>query len=233
MVDKRNSKGRDRSRERAHEDYVKAIYHLSGQAPVRAADLARYLDVSRASVSKSRRALEDAGLVRASRGRVDALRLTPKGLELAVSIVRRHRLVETFLHRELKVPLERVHFDAEKMEHAISDDIAQRLAAFLGNPRTDPHGHPIPAVHSTDVAALDIRLSETSPGDHIVITALDDRDEASLKYLSAHGVLPGLRISVEDISSQGVRLRSGRKRLTISKRAANEVHCAPAGRGQA
>ena len=229
MVDKRIGTRRDRSRERAQEDYVKAIYHLSGHAPVRAADLARHLEISRASVSKSRRALERAGLVRASRGR-DALRLTPKGFDLAVSMVRRHRLVETFLHRELNVPLERVHSDAEKMEHAISDDIAQRLAAFLGNPRTDPHGHPIPVAHSTDVAARDMRLSETSPGDRIVITALDDHDGASLKYLSARGVLPGVRISVEGISPQGVRVRSGRKRLTISQRAATEVHCAPAER---
>src|SRR5580700_6697540 len=100
---------RDRSRERAREDYVKAIYHLTGDAPVRAASLARHLRVSRATVSKSRRVLEAAGLVQASRGRTDTVRLTTKGLRLAVRMVRRHRLIETFLHRTLAVPLERVH----------------------------------------------------------------------------------------------------------------------------
>jgi DtxR family transcriptional regulator, Mn-dependent transcriptional regulator len=232
MVDKRGRNGvRDRSRERAREDYVKAIYHLSGQAPVRAADLARYLEVSRASVSKSRRVLESAGFVRASKGRVDALRLTPKGFDLAVSMVRRNRLVETFLHRKLNVPLERVHADAERIEHTISDDIAQRLAAFLGNPRSDPHGHPIPAVHSTGIAASAMRLSQVDRGDRVVITALDDRDEASVKYLSARGILPGLRVTVDAVARNGLQLRAGRKRFTISKRAAQGVRCTLVERG--
>jgi DtxR family Mn-dependent transcriptional regulator len=222
------NKTRDRSRERAREDYVKGIYHLSGDAPVRAADLARHLGVSRASVSKSRRVLEAAGFVRASQGRVDALRLTPKGLELAISIVRRHRLVETFLHRALGVPLERVHADAEKIEHAISDDIAQRLAEFLGNPSTDPHGHPIPRAHSTAMVGSDARLSQARPGESVVVTTLDDRDDRSVKYLSARGMLPGLRITVEATTAAGIRVRAGRKRFTISKRAADQVRCVAA-----
>jgi DtxR family transcriptional regulator, Mn-dependent transcriptional regulator len=219
---------RDRSRERAREDYVKGIYHLSGDAPVRAADLARHLNVSRASVSKSRRVLESAGFVRASQGRVDALRLTPKGLELAISMVRRHRLVETFLHRALGVPLERVHADAEKIEHSISDDVARRLAEFLGNPSTDPHGHPIPPMHSTAIVGSDARLSETEQGDSVVVTTLDDRDDRSVKYLSSRGMLPGLRLTVEGTTATGIRVRAGRKRFTISRRAADQVRCVPA-----
>ena len=220
----------DRSPERAREDYVKAIYHLSGHAPVRAAELARYLRVSRASVSKSRRVLEVAGFVRASRGRVDALRLTPKGLELAVNMVRRHRLVETFLHRELKVPLERVHADAEKIEHTISDDIARRLAAFLGHPATDPHGHPIPPEHSSVVAARDVSLAEARRGDRVVITALDDRDDASVKYLSSRGILPGVRVTVDKVGASGIRLRAGRKNLVVSTGPARAARCVPAQR---
>ena len=222
------NKTRDRSRERAREDYVKGIYHLSGDAPVRAADLARHLSVSRASVSKARRVLESAGFVRASQGRVDALRLTPKGLELAVSMVRRHRLVETFLHRALGVPLERVHADAEKIEHTISDDIAQRLAEFLGNPLTDPHGHPIPRGSSTAFVSSDARLSQARAGDHLVVTTLDDRDDRSVKYLSARGMLPGLRLTVEGTTAAGVRVRAGRKRVTISRQAADHVRCVAA-----
>ena len=221
----------DRSPERAREDYVKAIYHLSGNAPVRAAELARYLGVSRASVSKSRRVLERAGFVRAPRGRVDALRLTPRGLALAVSMVRRHRLVETFLYRELRVPLELVHSDAEKIEHAISDDIARRLAAFLGNPVTDPHGHPIPTEHSSIVTARDVSLAEARRGDRVVITALDDRDESSVKYLSSRGILPGVRVTVDKVGASGVQVRAGRRRLVISRGRANAVHCSPAPRG--
>jgi DtxR family Mn-dependent transcriptional regulator len=233
MVNKPRDGARDRSRERAREDYVKGIYHLSGDAPARAADLARHLGVSRASVSKARRVLEAAGFVRASHGRVDALRLTPKGLELAISMVRRHRLVETFLHQALGVPLERVHADAEKIEHSISDDIAQRLAEFLGNPATDPHGHPIPRPHSTTIISSAARLAEARPGDSVVVTTLDDRDERSVKYLSARGMLPGLRLTVEASTASGVRVRAGRKRFTISKRAANQVRCVAADARQA
>lgn len=223
------NKSHDRSRERAREDYVKAIYHLSGPAPVRAAELARHLDVSRASVSKARRVLEAAGFVRAAQGRVDALRLTPRGLELAISMVRRHRLVETFLHQALKVPLERVHADAERIEHSISDDIARRLDDFLGNPATDPHGHPIPTADSVPPAAHDARLSDARPGDSIVITTLDDRDERSVRYLSARGLLPGVRVTIEDSGPTGMHVRAGRKRYKITRRAANDVRCVAAG----
>lgn len=217
---------RDRSRQRASEDYVKAIYHLTGDAPVRAAALARHLRVSRASVSKSRRVLETGGLVRASRGRTDTLRLTKKGLSLAVRMVRRHRLIETFLHRILKVPLERVHADAERIEHTVSDDIARRLADFLGNPSTDPHGHAIPSLSARSDARAVTRLSEAAKGDIVAIVALDDRDESIVKYLTARNVLPGVRGMVERNSAKGIALRIGRKLVRIATAAAQHVRLA-------
>ena len=136
--------GSDRSPSRAREDYVKAIYQLGGGAPVRAAAVARYLNVSRVSVSKAKRLLETDGLFETDAAPAKPLRLSRKGRALAVAMVRRHRLLETFLHRSLDVPLERVHAEAERIEHVISDDLALRIAAFLGRPSSDPHGHPIP-----------------------------------------------------------------------------------------
>ncbi|HXN08686.1 MAG TPA: metal-dependent transcriptional regulator, partial [Candidatus Acidoferrales bacterium] len=120
--------GADRSPERARQDYVKVIYQLGLDTPVRAAELARHLGVTRASVSKFKRMLEREKLLHASRRPTDALRLTKKGQELAVRMVRRHRLVETFLHATLRVPLDRIHSEAERIEHAISDDVSKRLA---------------------------------------------------------------------------------------------------------
>lgn len=215
----------DRSRERSCEDYVKAIYHLASDAPVRASALARHLRVSRATVSKSRRVLEASGLVRPARGRTDTVRLTDKGLKLAVRMIRRHRLIETFLHRILRVPLERVHADAEKIEHAVSDDIARRLSRFLGNPAVDPHGHAIPSLSVAKVARTDMRLSDAAPGDSVIVVALDDRDESIVKYLNERYVLPGLRGTVQRQSAKNVRLRVGRKVLVIANAAARHVRC--------
>jgi len=141
--------GSDRSPSRAREDYVKAIYQLGGGAPVRAAAVARYLNVSRVSVSKAKRLLEGDGLLEPEPAPAKPLRLSHKGRVLAVAMVRRHRLLETFLHRSLNVPLERVHSEAERIEHVISDDLASRIAAFLGRPSNDPHGHPIPGLDGT------------------------------------------------------------------------------------
>lgn len=219
-----NNQG-DRSRERACEDYVKAIYALTGVAPVRAAALARHLRVSRAAVTKSRRVLETAGLVKASQGRTDSLRLTARGLKLAVRMVRRHRLIETFLHRTLKVPLERVHADAEKIEHAVSDDIARRLSNFLGHPSADPHGHAIPSSSAGGAARAGIRLIDVAPGSSTTVVALDDRDEAIVKYLRARNVLPGVRCTVQRRSPKSTLLRVGRKVLVIANEAARHVRC--------
>ena len=111
---------------------------------MRAAAVARYLDVSRVSVSKAKRLLQADGLLEPERTPSAPLRLTRRGRTLAVAMVRRHRLLETFLHRSLGMPLERLHAEAERIEHVISDDVALRIAEMLGHPLADPHGHPIP-----------------------------------------------------------------------------------------
>jgi DtxR family transcriptional regulator, Mn-dependent transcriptional regulator len=215
----------DRSRQRAHEDYVKGIYQLAGNAPVRAVDLARYLHVSRPSVTKSRRSLESSGLIQTSKGRTDRIALTTRGAALAVRIVRRHRLIETFLHQVLKVPLERVHGDAERIEHTISDDIAERLCRFLGNPTSDPHGHPIPSPAAKRAPKGATCLADTSAGDAVIVTSLDDRDEAAVKYLSEHSILPGVMARIERNARGAIRVRVGRSSFTISKNAAAHVWC--------
>lgn len=219
------NKQTDRSRDRAREDYLKTIYHLGSGSPVKAADVARFLRVSRASVSKFRRVLERDGLIDAGQSRVDALTLTREGLAIAVRMVRRHRLVETFLHRSLGVPLERVHGDAEKIEHTISDDIAQRLADLLGNPTTDPHGHPIPGAGARKSGASDVPLAAVVPGQSIIVTALDDEDSHAVRRLYALGVLPGFRGMVVKKNAGGVLLRGRHGNISLPRSAAARVRC--------
>jgi DtxR family Mn-dependent transcriptional regulator len=218
------NKQADRSRDRAREDYLKAIYHLSDGNAVKAAELARHLRVSRASVSKIRRVLEHDGLIGRARRRADALTLTRRGLGLAVRVVRRHRLVETFLYRSLGVPLERLHRAAEKLEHSISDDVARRLSQFLGNPKRDPHGHPIPGTGCEKRERREQSLATVLPGTKIVVVSLDDGDEKVVRKLDALGVLPGMRATVVSNHS-GITLRTASEDIVVSLIAAGRVRC--------
>ncbi len=216
--------GADRSPERARQDYVKVIYQLGQASPVRAAELARHLGVTRASVSKFKRMLERDKLLYQSRRPTDALRLTKKGLELAVRMVRRHRLVETFLHATLRVPLERVHTEAERIEHAISDDVSTRLAHFLDNPSVDPHGHRIPSSRAGR-ARVDVPLASIILGRHVTVTSIDDRNPATVRQLAALGVLPGFQATVARNDASGLRLRIGKRHIWLSAEAVRGVHC--------
>jgi DtxR family Mn-dependent transcriptional regulator len=213
----------DRSPKRAREDYLKAIYQLGERRAVRAAELARHIGVSRASVSKFKHMLEREGLLEPASSRTGALKLTKKGRELAVRMVRRHRLVETFLHATLHVPLERVHPEAERIEHAISDDISVRLERFLRFPHSDPHGHRIPG--SSERRHSETALAAVVPRDRIVVSSVDDRDPGILRLLAGLGVLPGLRATVVAKTSGALRLKSGKDAIAVPLSAAQGVRC--------
>ncbi len=209
--------GSDRSPLRAREDYVKAIYQLGADGPVRAAALARYLHVSRVSVSKAKRQLEAEGLLEREREPSQPLRLSRRGRKLAVAMVRRHRLLETFFHRALRVPLDRVHAEAERIEHVISDDVAMRIAALLGRPQRDPHGHPIPYRDDLRADKPLPTLAELHAGDRVNVVSLDDRDDAAVALLAKCGLLPGARIVVERADASRVVVRRGKRMLTLRR----------------
>jgi DtxR family Mn-dependent transcriptional regulator len=213
--------GSDRSSTRAREDYAKAIYQLGHSEPVKAADVARYLGVSPVSVSKARRLLERDGLLEKSDKPTDRLSLSPHGRELAVGMIRRHRLLETFLYRSLEVPLELLHAEAERIEHVISDDIAERFAKYLGYPASDPHGHVIP-YGAED--ALDDRLpalTEIAAPRAVRVVSLDDRDAGAVRALADAGIMPGLEATLAAVAADSVRLDwSGREvRLPLARAA--------------
>jgi len=215
--------GSDRSPARAREDYVKAIYQLNAGGPVRAAALARYLGVSRVSVSKAKRLLEAEELIERGRLPSQPLRLSGRGKRLAVAMVRRHRLLETFLHRALRVPLQRVHSEAERIEHAISDDLALRIAALLHYPQRDPHGHPIP--YGKNVAALETlpTLATLEAGRSARVVSVDDRDDEAVAALASAGILPGARLRVERSDRNKMFVRRGRAVLSLRRRYAAMV----------
>ena len=209
--------GSDRSPARAREDYVKAIYQLGAGGPVRAAALARYLNVSRVSVSKAKRLLESDGLLEHRKQPSQPLCLSNRGNKLAVAMVRRHRLLETFLHRALGMPLDRIHAEAERIEHVISDDIALRIAALLRHPRSDPHGHPIPYGDGVVPRKPLPTLASLAAGSKARVVSLDDRDDEAVAALAAAGVLPGSTLRVERNDRGRVFVRRGNRVVALRR----------------
>ncbi|MBV8171555.1 MAG: metal-dependent transcriptional regulator [Candidatus Eremiobacteraeota bacterium] len=210
---------RDRSPERARQDYCKAILQEGEGKPVKPSDVARRLGVSRASVSKLAHELSRRGLIRDLGG--GQLQLTAKGRKLGLDMVRRHRVVETFLHRALGVPLDRLHAEAERIEHSISDDVAQRLEHLLGHPQYDPHGDPIPGSGAT--TRRDAPLGQAQLGAKLRVTRILDRDRDAVRALARAGVLPGALIVLDAIDTRRAKLRVGRGRSTLTPAAASAV----------
>lgn len=218
--------GSDRSASRAREDYVKAIHQLGDAGPVKAAGLARYLGVSRVAVSKAKRLLEREGLLVRTATPSSPLHLSGPGRKLAIAMVRRHRLLETFLHRLLGVPLERVHAEAERIEHVISDDIALRIADVLGRPECDPHGHPIPYGDRRDRSQPTQSLATVPVGARARVVSLDDRDDEAIEVLAAARVLPGVSLLVESKDARRLHVRCGNRAIALRARHAAMVRVA-------
>jgi DtxR family Mn-dependent transcriptional regulator len=165
-------------------------------------------------------------LLEAARGFAEPLALSRRGRALAIAMVRRHRLLETLLHRSLRVPLERVHAEAERIEHVISDDVALRIAAFLGRPAHDPHGHAIPYDDSEGAGDPLPTLASLAAGTRARVVSLDDRDEEAVGALAAAGLLPGATVRVERKDATRLRLRCGKRIVALHPRHAAMVRIA-------
>ncbi|MEX2196771.1 MAG: metal-dependent transcriptional regulator [Thermoleophilaceae bacterium] len=180
----------------AVQDYTKAIYSLerrSGSA-VSTNALAERLGVSPASASAMVKRLDAIGMVRHEPYR--GVRLTTKGMRVALEVLRHHRLLEAYLAEELGMPWDRVHKEAEVLEHVLSEELEQLISEKLGHPTHDPHGDPIPTaegeIDEPDTRALD----ELEPGANAVFVRVSDQDPDMLRYLSERGIAPGVRVQV-------------------------------------
>ena len=175
----------------AVEDYAKAIYSLTGWGPETAStnDLAARLDVKPGSVSAMIKKLDDAGLV--ERVPYHGVRLTADGTRVALAVLRRHRLLELFLAEVLDVPWERVHDEAEVLEHALSEDLTALISTKLGDPSVDPHGDPIPTRELDLEEAATETLASMAPGDNATFVRVSDSNPDMLAYLSDCGISVG------------------------------------------
>lgn len=182
----------------AIEDYAKAIYALQrragGEAGVSTNDLAERLHVTPASVSAMLKKLAERGL--AVHERYRGVVLTPDGERVALEVLRHHRLLELYLAEQLGVPWDRVHEEAEALEHVISEDLEARIAAKLGHPTHDPHGDPIPDADLVMHEGHTHRLAELEPGVHGRFVRISDSDPEMLRYLDERGVRLGDALEV-------------------------------------
>ncbi|MEU2948841.1 metal-dependent transcriptional regulator [Nocardiopsis alba] len=178
------------------EDYVKVIYDLQerGTGPVTISGMAERLSVSNSSVSGMLRKLNELGLVQHQRyGNVS---LTETGTKAALAVLRRHRLLETYLVAELGYSWDEVHDEAEILEHVVSDKFVDRIAAHLGDPVVDPHGDPIPTREGAIVQRESVLLSEAEAGTSGVIVRVNDTDPELLRYLTDIDIGIGRRVRV-------------------------------------
>jgi DtxR family Mn-dependent transcriptional regulator len=182
----------------AVEDYVKAIYMLQGSGASASTNaLAARLDVSPAAVSGMLRKLVALGLVEHEPYR--GVRLTERGRLVALEVVRHHRLLELFLVESLGMGWDEVHAEAEVLEHVISEELEELIAAKLGHPAFDPHGDPIPSRElaiAEDAPGCD--LYELEPGRTGTFVRVSDADPEMLRFLSERGITPGTRLKVVD-----------------------------------
>lgn len=180
----------------AVEDYAKAIYALQArdEQPVSTTSLAERLGVTAASASGMVKRLCELGLV--THRRYHGVLLTDAGRRVALEVIRHHRLLELYLVEDLGVPWDRVHEEAEVLEHVLSEELEELIAAKLGDPTLDPHGDPIPSRELTIEEVSTESLQSLEPGDRGTFARISDSDPDMLRYLAERGIAPGGELEV-------------------------------------
>jgi DtxR family transcriptional regulator, Mn-dependent transcriptional regulator len=201
----------------ATEEYLEGVYRLEREGPgVTTSALASELGVSPASVSGMLKKLANEGYIE-HRARGDA-KLTQKGLEIAVRVMRRHRLAERLLTDVLGMPWEDVHSEACRLEHAISSRVEERLVAVLNDPKTCPHGLPIPSLDLSEPERIGVPLAQIEVGSHAEIHGVTEEVPEILRYLGKIGMRPGVGVEIIEKAPLGgpLTVSIGTERHAIS-----------------
>lgn len=192
----------------ATEEYLEAVYRLEHEGPgVTTSALASELGVSPASVSGMLKKLANEGYLE-HRARGDA-KLTRRGLEIAVRVMRRHRLAECLLTEILGMPWDEVHNEACRLEHAISGRVERRLVEILGDPKVCPHGHPIPPADLSPPERIGVPLAQVDVGTHARVHGVTEEVPEILRYLGEIGLRPGVEVEIVEKAPLGGPLTIG------------------------
>jgi DtxR family transcriptional regulator, Mn-dependent transcriptional regulator len=213
------------SRSPAIEDYSKAIFALQARSeePVSTNALAERLGITPGSVSAMLKKLDELGLTTHVPYR--GVRLTEDGRRLALEVIRHHRLLESFLADALGMPWDRVHAEAEVLEHVLSEDLEELIAAKLGYPTVDPHGDPIPSADLELDERLTHSMESLRDGEEGTFVRVSDSDPEMLRYLAGCGISPGDRFAVRERQPFGGPLfvRFGKREHAIGGRLASAM----------
>jgi len=213
---------------RSVEDYLKAIYRLSPEGrPAATSDIARLLELSAPSVSGMVKRLSELGFL--EHIPYKGVQLTEAGRRAALRMVRRHRLIEAYLVQFLGYSWDTVHVEAERLEHAVSDTLLERMAAALGHPVVDPHGDPIPGADGSIPELACTPLADVDIGETVEVRRVDESEPERLRYLALLGLVPGVVVTVLDRQPFGgpVTVESAGERHSIGAELAQVVLVAP------
>jgi DtxR family transcriptional regulator, Mn-dependent transcriptional regulator len=216
---------------RMAEDYVTLIwkaYEWPGSTPS-TTDLAASLGVTASTVSANLKKLAREGLIASEP--YGAIDLTEAGRVIAVEIVRRHRIIETYLAERLGLRWDQVHDEADRLEHAVSDLVLDRMDAELGHPTADPHGDPIPAADGTVVRIASVSLAEAEVGDRVRVIRISDRHADVLRYLTDKGILLGvdLVVTARSATAGALTVDTGSGIVEVTAEAAGHIRVGRSG----
>jgi DtxR family Mn-dependent transcriptional regulator len=206
------------------EDYLKTIYMLRERAGAASTTgIAAALQVTPASVTGMIKKLAELKLVR--HAPYQGVELTRSGEKIALEMVRHHRLLELFLMEALGYTWDEVHAEAHALEHVISEDFEERMAARLGYPTIDPHGHPIPAKDGTVTVFKERALLSMQPGESAQITHVNDNHAEMLRYAASLGLMPATRLTLIDVEPFGgsLRVKIGKVEKSIGRELAAQI----------
>lgn len=207
------------------EDYLTAIYrNMDDDGEIKPNLIAEKLEISNAAVTDMLRKLSRDGFV--DYKKYKGIRLTPEGESYAKNMLRRHRIWEVFLNQTLGIPWDKVHQEAEKLEHSSSDELIEKLEEFLGFPESDPHGYPIPdkngklPKHKAAVA-----VSELIKNDKAEIIRVNDDNKGVLTFISKINIELGKKIEVKDVLEYdgSLTIKIDKKEVNLSKKIASNI----------
>jgi DtxR family Mn-dependent transcriptional regulator len=176
------------------QDYIKELYKLQANGRASTSGLAERMGVTPASATAMLKKLAQLGLV--DHERYHGARLTPTGERAAIEMIRHHRLLEQYLATTLRLPLDAVHVEADRLEHALSEELEALIDESLGFPTRDPHGDPIPSAALELEPAEERTLADVEPGAGVTVRRVPDSDRELLRYLDELGLVPGERVEV-------------------------------------
>ncbi|NIM18833.1 MAG: MarR family transcriptional regulator [Candidatus Latescibacteria bacterium] len=208
----------------AMENYLKVIYEiLERHERATTSMIAEQMGIASPSVTSMIKKLADLGLV--THTPYQGVSLTKVGEKASLEIIRHHRLLELYLAEALDVPWDRVHEEAEKLEHVLSENLEDRISAVLGNPTVDPHGAPIPSKDGSIHRVGRRRLTDVEPGNRVEMLEVGDRDPELLRYLGMLNLYPGTKIDVVSIEPYGgpLVLRVDGRDVQLGQGAAKEI----------